>query len=600
MKKLLLLLTLFCTFASEAQKTSAKDNRFDGLDATFEKVLKDWNAAGFAVVVVEKNKIVYSKGFGFRDVEKKLPVTPNTLFAIGSCTKAFTASLMGLLQKEGKVDLDKPARTYLPSLQFYNNEMNNGVTVRDMMSHRTGLPRHDYSWYLFTTSSRDSIIQRIQYQQPTFALRDKWQYNNFMFLAQGSIAEKTTSKSWEQNIKEAFFAPLEMKRSNFSVVDLQKDADASLGYGLKKDSIIKKLPYYNIDAMGPAGSINSSVTELSRWVMTWINGGKWGTKEIIPAAYLTEAISTQAIIGAGLPSKEKPDVYFSTYGFGWFLSSYRGHYRVEHGGNIDGFSANVSFFPTDSIGIIVLSNQNGSRVPTIVRNMISDRMLKVTPYSWNADFLKDAKKAKEAAAEAKKTVVAMARFSTPTHSLKEYEGTFAQPGYGKITIVAKDDSLFAKMGEKVLWLKHDNYDVFDFFEMVNGEELDTASTGPIRMQFLLSKKGDVDRIAIDLEAALEPLVFTRQLQAKPISVAELEKYVGDYSLSGIDIKVSIKNKTLYMLVPGQPEYELVPTEKNKFGLKTLNGYSVLFGIEDGKVTSVTLMQPNGNFKAVKK
>lgn len=177
------LLFLITTITAVAQKTNtpATDKRLAGLDAQFEQVLKDWKAAGFAVAVVEKDKIIYSKGFGYRDVENKLPVTPNTLFAIGSVTKSFTASLIGLLQKEGKVELDKPAVQYLPDLHFYNNNMNNSITLRHMMSHQTGLPRHDYSWYFFSTSSRDSILQRLQFQEPTFGVREKWQYNNFMF-----------------------------------------------------------------------------------------------------------------------------------------------------------------------------------------------------------------------------------------------------------------------------------------------------------------------------------------------------------------------------------------------------------------------------------
>jgi CubicO group peptidase (beta-lactamase class C family) len=178
------------------------------LDAAFEKVLTDWKAAGFAVAVVEKNKIIYSKGFGYRDLEKKLPVTPNTLFAIGSCTKAFTSSLIGLLQKEGKVEFDKPAHTYLNTLRFYNDEMNNGITLRDMMSHRTGLPRHDYSWYYFSTSSRDSIMQRIQYQQPTFPVRNKWQYNNFMFWRRAALLKGLPAKHGKKTfVKNSLPAP---------------------------------------------------------------------------------------------------------------------------------------------------------------------------------------------------------------------------------------------------------------------------------------------------------------------------------------------------------------------------------------------------------
>jgi hypothetical protein len=275
---------------------------------------------------------------------------------------------------------------------------------------------------------------------------------------------------------------------------------------------------------------------------------------------------------------------------------------VEHGGNIDGFSASTCFFPTDSIGIVVLSNQNGSRVPSIVRNMIADRILKLAPYSWSADFKKDADKARVQAAEAKKTMVANKRITKPSHSLKDYEGSYAQPGYGQVIVFTKNDSLFAHVANKLLWLKHDNYDVFDFFEMNAGEDIDTADSGPTRMQFLLTKKGDIDRIAIDLQPGIEPLIFTRQLQAKEVSLEVLEKYSGEYDLGGTIIKVYTKNKkTLHMLVPGQPEYELVPTDKDRFGLKVLKEYFVQFTAgEDGKVTGVTFIQPNGNFKAIKK
>ena len=507
-----------------------------------------------------------------------------------------------MLQKDGKVDFDKPAHNYLPGLGFYNDAMNNTITLRDMMSHRTGLPRHDASWYFFNTSSRDSFIQRIQHQEPTFGVRDRYQYNNFMFTTQGVIAEKLTGKSWEENVKEKIFTPLKMHTSNFSVIDMQKNTDAAIGYGLKKDSIIKKLNYYNINAMGPAGSINSNVTEMANWVITWINAGKFNGKEILPASYVTQAMTPQVISGAGLPTKEKPDLFFSAYGFAWGLSSYRGHYRVEHGGNIDGFSASTCFYPTDSIGIIVLSNQNGSSVPSIIRNMISDRLLNLTPYNWSSDLKKAAEKAK---AEQKAIVKTSTRKTNtkPTHALKDYEGKYFQPGYGNINVFVKNDSLFANTGGHTMWLKHDNYDVFDFFVVVPGEEIDTSGSGPARIQFQLRKNGDIESLAMDLEAAFtKPLVFTKQLIGKEMKKEDLQKYVGDYELSGTIAKVYIKNdKTLFVMVPGQPEYELLSTDKDKFALKVLSGYFVQFALNDkNQVTGLTFIQPNGNFQAVKK
>ncbi|MBK6992259.1 MAG: beta-lactamase family protein [Chitinophagaceae bacterium] len=208
MKQLLTILLLSSSIFSFAQKKkNVTADPFAGLDTAFQRVLKDRKAAGFAVAVVSKNKILYAKGFGYRDFENKIPVTPTTMFAIGSCTKAFTSSLLGLLNKEGKLDYDKPAREYLPELHFFNDNLNNSVTVRDMMTHRTGLPRHDYSWYLFNTHSKDSLMRRIQYQEPTAGLREIWQYNNLMFLTQAMISEKLTSKSWETNIQEKYLIP---------------------------------------------------------------------------------------------------------------------------------------------------------------------------------------------------------------------------------------------------------------------------------------------------------------------------------------------------------------------------------------------------------
>ena len=244
---------------------------------------------------MEKNKVVYAKGFGYRDYENKIPVTPNTLFAIGSCTKAFTSSLLGILRNENRVDFDKSPEKYLPELKFFNKEMDNYITIRDMMCHRTGLPRHDYSWYFFPTDSRDSLMGRIQFQEPSAGIREKYQYNNFMFMLQGLIVEKVTGKTWEDNISEKFFKPLGMSGSNMSIESLEKSADAALGYSLRSDSIIEKVDYYHIRGMSPAGSINSSVNDMAKWVITWINGGKFEGKEIVPASYVSEAISSQMV-----------------------------------------------------------------------------------------------------------------------------------------------------------------------------------------------------------------------------------------------------------------------------------------------------------------
>lgn len=602
MRQLLLINLLLLSIISFAQKKVAAPDPFAGLDTAFQRVLKDRNAAGFAVAVVSKDKIIYAKGFGYRDYEKKLPVTTNTQFAIGSCTKAFTSSLMGLLNKDGKLDYDKPAISYLPELRFFNDNLNNLVTVRDIMSHRTGLPRHDYSWYLFNTASRDSLLRRIQYQEPTAPIRQVWQYNNFMFLAQGMIAEKLTGKSWEANIKEKIFTPLGMTESNFSIHDLQKNKEAAVGYIVHKDSIIKKIKYYDIDGMGPAGSINSSVTEMANWVITWINGGKFKGKEILPANYVKDAMTSQMVISGGLPSKESPDVHFSNYGFGWMLSSYRGHYRVEHGGNIDGFSASTTFFPSDSVGIIVLTNQNGSAVTGIVRNMIADRLFGINRVDWNGRRNEADAKAKKAAKEKEKDIKTGKKTGTlPSHPLKDYSGVYDNPAYGSFEISAVTDSLIMHSPNGDVWLRHYHYDVFEAFNK-DEEGIDTTAEGGLKIQFQMNAAGEISAVTLPLQAGLKDIEFTRSAKAKEVAKDELKKYVGDYELSeGMIARFYVKgDKTLYAFIEGQPEYELVPTDKNKFELKILKGYSVLFEEnEKGEIIAASFVQPNGTFKAKK-
>lgn len=601
MKKTLFLFLATVIYVSTVSAQVKLDKRFAGIEAEINKILKDNYAAGVAVAVVEKNKVIFSKGFGYRDIANKLPVTDTTQFAIGSCTKAFTASLIGILQKEKEIDLDKPFTSYLKDFKFYSPELTQQITLRDMMSHRTGLPRHDLSWFV-DPDTRENLTKRIEFMEPSAPLRQTWQYNNFMYLLQGVLTEKLTGKSWESNVESKIFSKLGMGRSNFSVKTMATYKEPALGYNVVKDSIIHNTPYYEIDGMGPAGSINSTVLDMSQWLKVWINGGKLDTVQIIPSSFVTEATSSQMIIGPGLPNTEKPDVQFSNYGFGWMLSSYKGHYRVEHGGNITGFSASTCFFPTDSIGIVVLANQDGSKVPSIVRNTIADRVLGIKYFDWNADALKSAKKAKEIAQKAEKASTSNQVLQTTTsHALNDYTGAYSNSAYGKFEVIQKGDSLFAKLKNEKWWLGQFHYDIFRPYETSEG--IDSTEKSPIRFQFNTGLNGEIESASIfNFEPTIPaPIVFKRSNAAKEISQDDLNKYTGTYLLAGTEIKTYIKNKVLFVFVPGQPEYELVAVGNNKFDFKKIPGYAVVFEMNDkGTTSSLTFKQPNGNFKATKK
>lgn len=574
--------------------------RLAGIDTFINRILKEWSAAGVAVAVVEKNKVILAKGFGYKDYENKIPVTENTLFAIGSCTKAFTSSLLAFPIKDGKLDLDKPVTQYLPELRFIDDELNNNVTARDMMSHRTGLPRHDLAWYGSGTR-RDSLIYIIRYFEKTAPLRRAWQYNNFMFLAQGVLAEKLSGKSWDVLVREHLFTPLNMTGSNTSMNDHVKSPDYSFGYN-EKDGAITKMKFMNIDGIGPAGSINSNAKDMANWVMMWVNGGKFYGKEILPASYYNQAISSQMIIGAGLPTKEQPDVFFSNYGFAWFLANYRGHYRVDHGGNIDGFSSSTTFFPTDSIGIFVSVNQNGSPIPGIIRNTIADRLLGLKYKDWHRTQKTAVDKAKAAAKEKLKADSTQRKVGTrPTHAITDYAGTFTNEGYGTLIIEQRKDSLVAKYNALTFKMKHYHFNYFNFLPVADGVDADEDAA--IKGQFNINVKGEIESLSIPLQTGVKDIVFKKKVETIDVSKADLEKYTGDYELPGPTVvKVYTRGeKTLMVLVPGQLDYELLPVKPDLFNFKTLSGFSVRFEKNDaGEITALYFVQPNGTFKATRK
>lgn len=594
----MMLVAFFVVSATFAQQ----DKRLKGIEKELKEILEVTQAAGFAVAVVEGDEIIYAEGFGFRDIENKLPVDENTLFAIGSCSKAFTSSILGKLRAEDKLSFDDSPLKYVPDLKFYNDEMNNNIIIKDLMCHRTGLPRHDISWYLFPSNYKDSLVQRIEFQEPFTGVRQQWYYNNFMFLLQGVIAEHISGKSWEDNIREQLFIPLEMTRSNLSIEELENSTNAAVGYELKHDSVISKMDYYRIAGMSPAGSINSSVKDMSNWLITWINNGKFQDKDILPKAYVNEAIGSQMVVSQRLPDVEYPDIHLLNYGYGWFISSYKSHYLVAHGGNIDGFSANTMFFPTDSIGIVVLANQNGSAVPLLVSRVISDRMLKLDDTDWVGYYMEQMEKARKVEQDASVDKdYNKIKNTRPSHILMDYKGSYSNPGYGSFTITLDNDSLFAKFKLRTYYLRHMHYDVFEPLQ-VTSSGIDTLNDGNWRFNFITDNSGTISNVNINVEPMLDAIEFKHKPDIIDIDPATLKAYVGDYEIAGGEVKIYIKDeKVLCLYVEGQPEYELVPSGKHTFNFKALEGFKVEF-IEspDQTINELILIQPQGNYKAVKK
>lgn len=578
------------------------DKRLKGIEKKFNAILENTKAPGFAVAIVEGDKIIYAKGFGYADYENKVAADANTLFAIGSSTKAFTSSLLGLLRGDDKISFNDNPRKHVPELEFYNDDMNNGIIIKDLMRHTTGLPRHDGAWYFFPSYDKDSLIQRLKYHEPFTGLRQKWYYNNFGFLLQGVITEKLSGKSWEENIEEKFFKPLGMNRSKTTISGMKESSNKAYGYTLDADRNIEKTDYYDIAGMSPAGSINSSVNDMSQWLITWINKGKYKDQQIIPEDYIKEAMSSQVVVASGVPSDELPNVHFVNYGYGWFLHSYKGHYMVEHGGNIDGFSASVGFYPSDKIGVVVLANQNGSAVPSLVRNTVADYMLNVEKTEWakkHKEDLEEALEAQDKVMEDKET--SNVKNTRPSHAKLDYTGFYENAGYGKFEVTVENDSLMTTLNDEKIFINHFHYDTFELIDYSDGKVDSTEIGSSLKVNFKTNESGDIESLTTSIEPTTEAIVFKRTPNTIEVDAKTLEQYVGNYDLAGQVVKFYIKDENiLYAFLKGQPEYELVPTDEHKFNLKILDGYKVEFVEVKGMITTVKFIQPNGVFSAKKK
>ena len=581
---------------------SQSDKRLKGIEKQFNSVLESTKAPGFAVAIVEDDKVVYAKGFGYADYENKIPADANTLFAIGSSTKAFTSALLGILREDDKLSFDDSPLQYVPGLKFFNNDMNNNIIIKDLMRHSTGLPRHDGAWYFFPSHDKDTLVARMKYQEPFTGVRQAWYYNNFGFLLQGVITEKLTGETWETNIEEKFFKPLGMIRSKTRISGMENGINTAFGYRLDDDRNVVKMDYYDIAGMSPAGSINSSVNDMTNWLKLWINNGKFGEAQIIPEDYIKEAMSSQMVVAAGLPSEELPNVQYANYGYGWFLHSYKGHYMVEHGGNIDGFSASVAFYPTDNIGIVVLTNQNGSAVPRLIRNIAADHMLDVDKTEWAKKHKEDVEKALKAREEMEDTDQSSnVKNTRPSHILLDYTGRYENKGYGKFDVVLENDSLFATLDGEKSYFNHFHYDTFELIDYSEGK-VDTTQIGKsLKVTFTTNVAGDIDYMKTDIEPMTDVIAFKRTPNTIDVDEDTLEQYVGKYDLMGTEIKAYIKDENvLYVFVPGQPEYELIPTAEHKFNFKILEGFKVEFIEIDGKIDQVKFIQPNGTFVGKRK
>ncbi len=554
------------------------------LRAAIPKALDDWKVPGLAIAIVRKDTVLLAEGFGYRDLEKKLPVTPSTLFAIGSSTKAFTTLLLGTLVDEEKISWTTPVVEYMPGFHLKDPYATSHMTPRDLVTHVSGLPRHDAMWY-GSGLTRRQIFDRLQYLEPTAELRTKWQYQNLMYMTAGMLAEQVTGQSWEDLVRLRIFEPLGMRSSNLSVTDMRAAAEASLGYG--EDTTEKLLPYRNIDQIGPAGSINSTILDMARWARFHLGDGTFEGKRIVDQATLDQLHTGQVVIDGGKPTKDR---IFRLYAMGWMVEAFKGHRLLQHGGNIDGFTAMVSFLPEDDLGVVVLSNQNGTPLPATLMYSAYDRLLGINPDGWSERLKGRVKNQSNEEEEDQKKPEDLGRVpnTRPSHPLKAYVGEYEHPAYGLMTIELDHDRLKATYNGISTPLEHYHYDLF------KGTEVQTL-LGDERVQFLTSVDGDIDQLSINLEPTTENIVFTRRVPAALSDTNNLRRFAGNYDLSGLRLVISLEHGKLFAQATGQGKHQLVPLRDNTFQTGDLRGFRIRFEEEKGKVVRLVSIQPNGSF-----
>lgn len=394
---------------------------------------KELGIPGMSLVIVKDDQIIFMKGLGYKDFENKVAVTPDTQFAIGSATKAFTALSVLISQDEGKLSLDDSPKKALPYFKMYDPETDKNITIRDLLSHSSGLNRTDLAM-VTGKLTRAELIQVAAQARPMAKLREKFQYQNIMFAAAGEIVAQVQKTDWEKFVPARIFRPLRMTNSTMSIAKMEKTRDHSFGYSYNFDTKeTQKLPFRDIDEVAPAGSINSSARDMANWLRFVLSGGTVGEKRIVSEKGFEEWLKPQMKMGGT-----------SSYGLGWFLQNWNGLKVVQHGGNIDGFNALVAMVPEKKLGFVMLTNVSASSLgselmPIVWQNILGENK--------PAEVREPVKAVEMSAPDAAKELIG--KYLTPgangTVEIRESEGkvTFNIAGQQPYTLAPKAKDVFS-------------------------------------------------------------------------------------------------------------------------------------------------------------
>lgn len=490
-------------------------SEFEGFRKQLEQSMIRWKVPGMAISVVKDGKIVLAEGYGYKDAEGRAAATADTQFSIGSATKSFTSALIAMLADEGILDWDTPVRNYLPDFRMFEDYATNRLTLRDMLSHRTGLPVHDSIWPDHTLD-RKGLVQRLRYLEPNTSFRNMFQYNNIMVAAAAYIAESLTGKSWEELVRERLLQPLGMNNTSLNYAEMQTFPDYAFPY-IEKDGAVSRIPrYWEIGLIAPAGSINSSVNDMAKWLDFHLKNGKAGETQLISEKNMIE-MHTPVIAAPVWPWKFK-ELPHTLYGMTWFVEPYRGFNMLHHGGELEGFTAMMGLLPDEDIGVMIQINKHKPSLFFIfsVLYRIYDRMLGLDRIDWDQRFFEEKEKIFNTE-EAEESLVGeweVSLFEREaiegtkfTHDPDGYTGVYGHPGYGRIEIFLEGEELYARYKAGTYLLQHYHYDTFKISDI----KMDVSSfTMP--MTFITDSNGEITSFTMPLEPSLRPLTFHKKAE----------------------------------------------------------------------------------------
>jgi CubicO group peptidase (beta-lactamase class C family) len=491
--------TIERTYIMQATQTTLP--ALTGFGGFLEQMLLEWTVPGLAVGIVKDGAVALAQGYGERNMEEGLPVTPHTLFAIGSISKWFTATALAMLADEGALDWDTPLIEYLSDFRLFDPIATQFATATDLITHQVGLPPHELAWY-GSPLPRRQIYERLRYLAPNKSFRARFEYSNLMYVAAGILIEALSGQTWEEFVRSRIFAPLEMSDSNLSVEESRNETDAAQGYTLEckgrswEDCRAVPVPFRNMDAAGPAGGINSSATDMAKWLLLQLNNGKVGDTQLVSEVQMAQVHAPRISIG----QFPYPEILLNTYCLGLRVCAYRGYELLHSVGSIDGFISSIAMVPSEGIGVVVLANQKQTSAQRVVLWETVDRLLGLAPVPWNKRMHEEVTRAVETMESAKPRIERICG-AGPSHDLEAYTGQYEHPGYGRMTILREGGGLRLQLNAIDEPLVHRHYDIFD----LDYPRKDLA----VPVTFLSEPTGDIKSVSAPIQEGVSTLVFDR-------------------------------------------------------------------------------------------